>query len=153
MRVWTYWSLIILLAIVAFGLSAFLIFVAQSRPLTPLEGVLLQVVILAAGVGASVGASYMVGKNAALEAARSLIRPHALSAFRRVYNLYDSLYRLSVRIEELKERGPDYRLDLVQALVDEQFTTGRDALEDWRDIVPEEVEEIERRYTQSDRSN
>ena len=95
----------------------------------------------------------MVGKNAALEAARSLIRPHALSAFRRVYNLYDSLYRLSVRIEELKERGPDYRLDLVQALVDEQFTTGRDALEDWRDIVPEEVEEIERRYTQSDRSN
>ena len=135
--------MISLLAVITIVLSVILIFVAQSRPLTPLEGVLLQVVILAAGLGAS----YMIGKNAAMEAARSIIRPHARSAFRRVYNLYASLYRLSTRIEMLNDQNPDHRLQLIRALVDEQFATGGDALEDWRDIIPEDVDEMERRYT------
>ena len=135
--------MISLLAVITIVLSVILIFVAQSRPLTPLEGVLLQVVILAAGLGAS----YMIGKNAAMEAARSIIRPHARSAFRRVYNLYASLYRLSTRIEMPNDQNPDHRLQLIRALVDEQFATGGDALEDWRDIIPEDVDEMERRYT------
>ena len=143
MRVWIHRIVIGLLAVITIVLSVILIFVAQSRPLTPLEGVLLQVVILAAGLGAS----YMIGKNAAMEAARSIIRPHARSAFRRVYNLYASLYRLSTRIEMLNDQNPDHRLQLIRALVDEQFATGGDALEDWRDIIPEDVDEMERRYT------
>ena len=146
MRVRVYWGVIILLAVIAVGLSAILVFVAQSRPLTPLEGILFQVVILAAGLAAS----YMVGKNAAKEAARGIIRPHARSAFRRVYNLYASLFRLSTRIEVLNDQNPDQRLELIRALVDEQFATGRDALEDWRDIIPEDVDEMERRYTDND---
>ena len=135
--------MISLLAVITIVLSVILIFVAQSRPLTPLEGILFQVVILAAGLGAS----YMIGKNTAMEAARSIIRPHARSAFRRVYNLYASLYRLSTRIEMLNDQNPDHRLQLIRALVDEQFATGGDALEDWRDIIPEDVDEMERRYT------
>ena len=74
-----------------------------------------------------------------------MIRPHARAAFRRVTALYQSLYRLSIRIEQLKDEKPDNRLDLIQVLVDEQIATGQDAMEDWRDIVPEEVEQIERR--------
>ena len=119
------------------------------RQPTTFEAGLFQVFILLTGLWGS----YILGKNSALDAARELIRPHARSAFRRVLNLYDSLFRLSVRLEKLKEGNPDQRLDLVQALVDEQYTTGRDALEDWRDIIPQDVAEIERRYTQSDRSN
>ena len=143
MRVWIHRIVIGLLAVITIVLSVILIFVAQSRSLTPLEGILFQVVILAAGLGAS----YMIGKNAAMEAARSIIRPHARSAFRRVYNLYASLYRLSTRIEMLNDQNPDHRLQLIRALVDEQFATGGDALEDWRDIIPEDVDEMERRYT------
>lgn len=146
MRVWVHWIVISLLALITIVLSVILIFVAQSRPLTPLEGVLFQVVILAAGLAAS----YMIGKNAAMEAARSILRPHARSAFRRVYNLYASLFRLSTRIEMLNDQNPDHRLDLIRALVDEQFATGRDALEDWRDIIPEDVDVMERRYTDND---
>ncbi len=54
--------------------------------------------------------------------------------------------------EELKEGEYDYRLDLVQALVNEQIRTGRDAMEDWRDIIPEEVEQVERRMAENDQS-
>lgn len=116
------------------GLTAF-------RDLTTFELGLLQLLILATGL---VG-SYIFGKHSAQAGARDVIRPHARAAFRRVTALYQSLYRLSIRIEQLKDEKPDNRLDLIQALVDEQIATGQDAMEDWRDIVPEEVEQIERR--------
>ena len=82
-----------------------------------------------------------------------VIKPHARSAFRRVTALYQSLYRLSNRIEELNRENPDNRLELIQALVHEQIATGQDAMEDWRDIVPEDVEEIERRSLGHEQSN
>ena len=147
-RIWVEWGVIVLLAVITIVLSAILIIVAQSRPLTPLEGILLQVVILAAGVGAS----YMIGKNAAMEAARELIRPYARSAFRRVLSLYKSMYNLSVRIEVMQEEGYDSRLDVIRAIVDEQIPTGRDALEDWRDIIPGDVDEMLQRYGEDDNS-
>lgn len=54
--------------------------------------------------------------------------------------------------EELKEGQYDHRLELVQALVNEQVRTGQDAMEDWRDIIPEEVEQVERRMAGNDQS-
>ena len=111
------------------------------RDFTTLEFGLFQLLILATGLLGS----YIFGRNSARAGATEVIRPHARATFRRVMALYKSLYRLSGRIEELKVESPDSRLDLIQALVDEQITTGQDAMEDWRDIVPEDVEEIERR--------
>ena len=111
------------------------------RDPTALEVGLLQLVILATGLLGS----YIFGRNSARAGAMEVIRPHARSAFRRVTALYNCLYRLSERIEELKDETFDYRLEIVQALVNEQIATGQDAMEDWRDIVPEEVEQIERR--------
>ena len=111
------------------------------RSVSPVENALFQILISATGLLGS----YLFGKSSARAGALDVVRPHARAAFRRVTTLYNGLYRLSIRIEELKERGPDDRLDLVQALVDEQIATGQDAIEDWRDIVPAEVEEIERR--------
>ena len=78
-----------------------------------------------------------------------MIRPHARSAFRRVLALYSSLARLSIRIEEMKVEGATRQLEIVQALVDEQIRTGQDAMEDWRDIIPKEVEQIEQRDRQN----
>lgn len=51
--------------------------------------------------------------------------------------------RLLGMIEDMKQERPDNRLDMIQVLVEEQIWTGRDSLADWRDIIPEEVREIE----------
>lgn len=149
MGVWVQWTVIGLLTLVTIVLSITLIIVSQGRPLTPLEAILFQVVILATGVGAS----YMIGKYTAMEAAREMIRPYTRSAFRRVLSLYKSMYNLSVRIEAMQEEGYDPRLDVIRAVVDEQIPSGRDALEDWRDIIPsDDVDEMLQRYSQNDDS-
>ena len=124
----------ILAAVAVVGLTIF-------RDLTTLEFGLFQLLILATGLLGS----YIFGRNAARVGAMEVLKPHARAAFRRIMALYNSLYRLSNRIEELSAENPDNRLDLIQALVNEQITTGQDAMEDWRDIVPEDVEEIEKR--------
>jgi len=42
--------------------------------------------------------------------------------------------------------------DTLQAIVVEQIATAGDALDDWRDIVPEDVEEVERRLRKEEPS-
>ena len=111
------------------------------RDMSLVENTLFQVLISGTGLLGS----YIFGRSSARAGALEVIRPHARAAFRRVFGLYRSLYRLSETIENLKDEGPDHRLDLIQALVHEHIATGQDAIEDWRDIVPDEVAEIERR--------
>lgn len=128
--------------LVVFSVAA-IAFVALNffRSTSPVENALFQLLISGTGLLGS----YIFGRNSARSGALDVVRPHARAAFRRVTALYNSLYRLSAKIEELKQEGSDYRLDLIQALVNEHIGTGQDAIEDWRDIVPEEVAEIERR--------
>ena len=87
-----------------------------------------------------------------MAAARELIRPYARSAFRRVLSLYKSMHSLSGRIEVMQEAGYDSRLDVIRAVVDEQISTGRYTLEDWRDIIPDDVDEMLQRYGEDDNS-
>ena len=77
-----------------------------------------------------------------MSAAQETVRLHTRPAFRRVLDLYISLGRLSDRIREYKAEDPDNRLNVIEAIVDEQLGTMDSALEDWRDIIPEDVEEI-----------
>ena len=119
------------------------------RSVSAVENTLFQILISVTGLLGS----YIFGRNSARAGAIEVIKPHARAAFRRVAALYIGLYRLSVKIEELKDEGPDHRLDLIQALVNEHIATGQDAIEDWRDIVPEEVAEIERRSAQNEQSD
>ena len=136
-------------------LSLFLIlavsFVALNffRSVSAVENTLFQILISVTGLLGS----YIFGRNSARAGAIEVIKPHARAAFRRVTALYNSLYRLSEKIEELKGEVPDHRLDLIQALVNEHIATGQDAIEDWRDIVPEEVAEIERRSASNGQSD
>lgn len=116
------------------------------RDMSPVENTLFQVLISGTGLLGS----YIFGKSSARAGALEVIKPHARAAFRRVLALYNSLYRLSNKIEELKQDGPDHRFDLIQALVNEHIATGLDAIDDWRDIVPDEVEEIERRNARNE---
>ena len=130
-------NIIALLAGCLVAAGAF-VWLSWQRAPTPFETGLFQVVILITGLLGS----YMYGKNAAADAARDVIRPHARSAFRRVFSLYKSLYNLSDRIETMRSDDPDPRLDVIKTAVDEQITTGQDALEDWRDIIEDDVDEI-----------
>lgn len=123
--------------------SVTLIVVSAERTLSSLESTLLQLLTLAAGLSGS----YIFGRQSAEAAARELIKPAARSAFRRVLGLYASLGRLAETVNRFRSAAGtgDSRLDVVEALVTEQRASVTDALEDWRDLVPEEVADVERR--------
>lgn len=117
--------------------------VAMYRSLTGIENVLLQVFSLGLGLLGS----FVFGRESAREAAKDLVKPHARSAFRRLVSLYQSLSRLakaiqSARLVNISDPVYPFVLDKLESLVIEQIATANDALEDWRDIVPEDVEEL-----------
>jgi len=133
----------IVFVVASIAVAIVFIYIATERQLSTLENVLLQFITLAFGL---VG-SYILALESAEEAARDLIKPHARSAFRRVLALYGGLSRLAVVIES--SRPPDgghtvssVVLDRLDSMVREQIVTSNDALEDWRDIIPEDVEQI-----------
>lgn len=129
---------------VAFVVAGFSIYIATQRTLTSLENTLLQAFSLIAGL---IGSFYF-GKQSAVDAARDIIKPHARSAFRRLISLYESLSRVGVEIENSKSNQSELvTIAKLEAIVIEQLATADDALEDWRDIVPDEVEELRKKLT------
>jgi hypothetical protein len=115
--------------------------------------------------------SYALGRDASREAAKAQVRQHAKSAFRRVLTLYGALGRFRDQAETemafLKEKqdvaSGSVSVDIAQMCLDkfrlmslEQIATGEDALEDWRDLAPDEVARIEAQATREaakDQSN
>lgn len=118
--------------------AALMVVVSSSRELSPLESSLFQAVIL----GGSLSGSFLFGRISAAGAARDVIRPHARSAFRRIRSLRRSLHRLSDRIETMQEESPDHRLETVRAVIIEQASASQDALDDWRDVIPDDVADM-----------
>ena len=129
----------VVLIVISIFVAVAMIIVSSTRDFTSLETTLFQVLALGAGLSGS----FLFGRSSAEKMAQNLVQLHARPAFRRVLNLYDSLYRLSLRIGEFREGGSSIELEVVQAIVDKQIITGESALEDWRDIAPEVVEEWE----------
>ena len=130
--------------LIGLGILALLIlvYIAATRNLSGLESVLLQIIFLA--IGSSI--SFFAGQQSAQKAAREIIKPHARSAFRRLLSLYRSLSWAVTEVEssQSSKSDEDYQVVLarLEAIVIEQLATADDALEDWRDIVPEDVEEL-----------
>ena len=122
-----------------------LVYIAATRDLSGLESVLLQIILLAIGSGIS----FFAGHRSAREAAEAIIKPHARSAFRRLLSLYRSLSRAANAIEssQSSESDGDYQVVLarLEEIVAYQLMTADDALEDWNDIVPEDVKELEQK--------
>ena len=87
-----------------------------------------------------------MGRQSAKDAAREIIKPHARSAFRRLMSLYESLSRVATEIEKSLSgegnKNSEGDLARLKAIVIEQLATADDALEDWNDIVPEDVAEL-----------
>lgn len=143
-----------LLILISVGLAITYIVIASRRILTPLEGTMFQFFVLGLGIMGS----FLFGKQSAKQAAMDLIKPHARSAFRRLITLYKSLSRLALAIDQAKRKeisvtNNNLILEKLEAIVIEQIATANDALEDWRDIVPEEVKEITDKVSKARKDN
>ena len=132
----------VLLLLFSIGVSVILAYTATTRTLSGLESTLWQIFVFSAGLAGS----FIFGRQSAREAAREMIKPHARSAFRRLLSLYHSLSRAATAIEasQRSESHEDAQMALakLEVIVVEQLAVTDDALEDWRDIVPEDVEEL-----------
>lgn len=139
----------VFLLVSAFLIVGISIYISSQRNLTSLENTLLQAFSLGLGL---IG-SFIFGKQSAKEAARELIKPHARSAFRRLISLYESLSRVGYEIEKYQNTNSNlnegHTMAKLEAIVIEQLATADDALEDWNDIVPEEVSELKNRLENS----
>ncbi len=131
-----------LLVCFSIGISIVLAYTATKRSLTVFETVLWQIFVFAGGLTGS----YIFGKRSAQEAAKEIIKPHARSAFRRLFALYQSLRRAANAIEfaQQSDSDEDHQVAFakLETVVIEQLAATDDALEEWRDIVPEDVEEL-----------
>ena len=145
-----YWVLAALLILVALGISAFVIYITTQRTLNSIEGILWQVFVLTAGLAGS----FIFGRQSAPEAAKEIIKPHARKAFRRLVSLYRSLSRAANVIKSAQDdeslENQQVTLAKLDVIVTEQLATADDALEDWNDIVPEDVEELKQKLQSDD---
>ena len=142
----------IALIIASIVIAIIFVEVASERTLTQLEVVFFQAFSLFLGLLGS----YMFGRQSAIDAAREIIKPHARSAFRRVLSLFNSLSRLASIIENArptysKSMRDNLVLDKLEAIVTEQIATADDALEDWKDIIPDDVEVIRKKVRETDK--
>lgn len=134
-------------------LAVLTVVVALQEPPNALAAGILQAVTIVL----SIFASRMFGQEAAQETARERMKPHAVSAWKRMRHLWEALGRQkdaiaeqAERLEKLRTNGDiDFEhvrssLMALEMLVIEQISTADDAVDDWRELVPEEVERIER---------
>ena len=134
------------LLLLGLGVSVFFVYEATARTITPLEGALFQFFALAAGLTGS----FIFGKQSARAAAQEIIKPHARSAFRRLTSLYLGLSKIARAIKAARNlRSDSVELAELDGLVMSQLATADDALEDWRDIVPEELDDLRQRLSAS----
>ena len=139
-----------LLIIISLGVLGAFWQVANVRSYTNLESYFLQISVALVGIAAS----FHSGRLSVREAGREIIRPHARSAFRSLVSLYRSISEVG-RIIELSRNSESldsYKVILAElkGIVFWQLVTADDALEDWKDIVPEEVQELDRKLSADD---
>ena len=120
-------------------------YTATTRTLSGVESALWQIFVLVAGLTGS----FIAGKQTAREAASEIIKLHARSAFRRLISLYNGLSRAANAIEssQSSKSDEDYQVLLarLEEIVTAQLTTADDALDDWNDLVPEDVAELKQK--------
>ena len=122
----------------------FFVFQTAGRDLTSLESVLLQIISLAIGCGVS----FWVGQQSNRKAAEDILKPHARNAVRYLISLSKSISRTkaiaSVGLPQQLELHEDYHFirGALIATFTEQLVTTDDAIENWHDILKEELEDL-----------
>ena len=138
------YSWLAFLALGSIGTLTSFWYVANKRDYTPLESYFLQILIAFVGLAVS----FYSGRQSVREAAREIVKSHARPAFRRLLSLRSGLLQLSLTIEATQDAKSreDYRenLSLLEGLVYMIHLTVAEALTDWEEIVPEELEKLKR---------
>lgn len=151
-------SIPLLLGIGALALVALLaltILITGDEESTKLENGLLQFISFVITVAISVGIGYFSAK----EQGRGILKPHGRKSVRRIVNLGDGVRAFGTTIEteraRFKHRSDqdghidvfevERTLDVLYGQLEGQIRTVNDAIEDWRDVVPEDVAAIEER--------
>lgn len=151
------WSRLLVLSalvVTTVALFAVAVWTTSTRDMTALENTTLQ--FLAVFFGALY--SWLLGDSAGRRNAQAEMRARAQPAFRRVVRLYEAqgrvLEQADLLIDDLSRRSRNGQVDLlavrsafntIQVQVGEQIGTSNDAMEDWRDLAPNDVAELEQR--------
>ena len=122
------------LILLSVGALVFFGYIATTRSLTSLEAYCFQAFSLVAGLTGS----YLSGRLTAQSIGRELFKPHARSAFRRVRALSTSMVRVRQVISN-PDSSPETKLAVIAAVANEQLVAANDALEDWKEVVPDLV--------------
>ncbi len=113
----------------------------------------MQFIALAIGCGVS----YWVGQKSVRKAAGEIIKPHAKSAFRRLIFLYLTLRKAANIIKSSNSSESQEEYEMLFARIEEiiaaQLITADHALEDWNDIVPEEVQALKQELQSDSRED
>ena len=137
---WRHWefALIGISVTVAVVFASTMVIIAARRPLSPLEATLFQIIALGIGLGGGLFGSYKLGQSVAAN------RQYARSALRSALVLHKGILGLHEGLELLKTGDPanDRRLDLLQSQVDNQADVSRSVIADWRDVIPEDSEDV-----------
>jgi hypothetical protein len=119
------------------------------------ENGLYQFIFLAIGVAAS----FLAGRQSARVSAADVLRPHAKAAVRRLTNLASGIQGFGVGLnterqyieQQAADNGGMVPLaavtqahEMLFIQIELQIQTATDAMEDWREFVPEEVATVER---------
>jgi hypothetical protein len=145
----------ILATVIVFAiLFALTLWLTSGKENTSRENGLYQFIFLAVGVAAS----FVFGRQSARAAATDVVRPVAKGAVRRLANLAAGLGSLggavNVQRAYMQERADDndgavslaevgQAQDMLQIQINAQLNTVADAIEDWREFVPDEVAAVE----------
>ena len=135
------WIVPVLICVGILVLST-LIYMA-TRTSSGLTSVLLQLFSLVISSGISIFGGHLLSQRRSQRTGK----PHARSALRRLITLYNNLSRAGYALQSLpKETVEDYRVLLTQLeeIIVEQLFAADDAIEDWADIIPEEVAQFKR---------
>lgn len=122
-----------LLVLLAVGIAFWQFAVETSRPLTRPEAAFVEFVVV---VGSLAG-SWLIS--------RGTLRLHVRSAFRRLISLYAGLAQIVASAQEEDDKAA---LTEIRAVANVHIQTAEDALEDWSDLVPEQVAELRQRLEQ-----
>ena len=133
---WIRWEIavVVISIAIAVAFAVAMVVIASIRPLSPLEAMLFQVIVLFVGLGGGLFGSYKFGQNSAAN------KQFARSALRSVMVLYRSIAGLH---DYIGRRSPvEYERSAILELLITQMDVAQSAVADWRDIIPEDFEDV-----------
>jgi len=130
---------VVALVVIATGFFTYLVLRAEQGVSRALDTFLITVI----GIGASVVASVIIGRWSAQKSAHDNLRPFLRTAFRSHGELILGLDRVAEEIREASDKLTDkLPLSATKARVQEQYQRALEGLENWKELLPEGIEEL-----------